>query len=104
MKRTCGCDRSTKAENARVNEALLRAITIDNIFEAFINNITGRDITADAVRVSFAARDAGIPARRRPLLTQMMSPEFRPDLALAIIARLEAQIDELERSLAEARS
>jgi hypothetical protein len=41
---------------------------------------------------------------RRQLLTQMLSPEFRPDLALQVIARLEKQIDELERSLAEARS
>jgi hypothetical protein len=47
---------------------------------------------------------AAMPAHRRPLLTQIMSPEFRPDLALQVIARLEKQIDELERSLAEARS
>lgn len=49
------------------------------------------------------ASGAAMPARR-PLLTQLLSPEFRPDLALQVIARLEKQIDELERSLAEARS
>jgi hypothetical protein len=41
---------------------------------------------------------------RRPLITQILSPEFRPDLALQVIARLENHIDELERTLAEARS
>lgn len=51
-----------------------------------------------------ASCGAAMPPPRRPLLTQILSPEFRPDLALQVIARLEKQIDELERSLAEVRS
>ena len=43
---------------------------------------------------------AAMPAPRRPALTHMLSPEFRPDLALQIIARLEKHITELEQTLA----
>jgi hypothetical protein len=50
------------------------------------------------------ASGAAMPAPRRPLLTQILSPEFRPDLALQVIARLDARIAELEQTLAEARS
>ena len=51
-----------------------------------------------------ASCGAAMPAPRRPLLTQMLSPEFRPDLAIQIIGRLEKQVADLEQSLDEARS
>jgi hypothetical protein len=46
-----------------------------------------------------AACGAGMPVRHRPLLTQILSPEFRPDLALKLIASLENHIAELEQTL-----
>ena len=44
---------------------------------------------------------AAMPMPRRPLLTQIVSPEFRPDLALKVIASLEAHIAELEQTLCD---
>ena len=51
-----------------------------------------------------ASCGAAMPSPRRPLLTQILSPEFRPDLALQVIARLENHIAELQQTLAEALS
>lgn len=46
-----------------------------------------------------ASCGAAMP-KRRPVLTQILSPEFRPDLALQIIARLVNHVAELEQRLA----
>jgi hypothetical protein len=50
-----------------------------------------------------ASCGAAMPSTRaqpRPLLTQILSPEVRPDLALKLIASLHNHIAELEQTLA----
>jgi hypothetical protein len=60
--------------------------------------------TADEHRCCSCATGTGaaMPSPpRRSMLTQIVSPEFRPDLALKVIASLENHIAELEQTLCD---
>jgi len=51
-----------------------------------------------------ASCGAAMPAACREKLTDILLPEFRPDLAIQVIQRLEKHIEELQATLAEARA
>jgi Fe-S cluster biogenesis protein NfuA len=75
-----------------------------NARQAFVT--IGVDVQADAIEFSGCCASCGsaMPAPRRSVLTQILLPEFRPDLAIQVIQRLEKHIEELEATLAEART